>query len=425
MATKKKSQTNKKSNTKQTSTSNKSKTSLKLEILNAFFQGHHTIKQQLYKYQKDFIKTVDQHNFIIINKSRQLGLSTLLAAYALYQAIFLEQTILIVSPSERQSIHMMNYIKEFYHIIAKRLQLEEPVSTRKEIRFAGGGEIYSLPNSPNTVRGFRAHIIIFDEYAHFLNNTDKETLEAVWPSISRGGKLILNSTPFGETGEYYRIWTETNDFKKITINYKECPDLDIETIKANYDEVSFQQEYNNQFIGEENSFFPYTLLKECINTELQTNTNFDKDCTYHLGIDFGRKKDLTAIIGYEKRIITGKTYKHIKIYKEFRNTPFREQLAYIKTLLNHSNVTTCSVDASGMGLPLYEELKTEYHSKVRPITFTNQLKEQMMVGLKVQLERKEIILPNERKLIDSLHMIQRKQTAGRHVQFDSDRNDRS
>lgn len=352
-------------------------------------------------------------------------MSTLLAAYALINALYMGQTVLIISPSERQSMHMMSYIQGFYRTIKSKVGGMDPISeTKKELIF-DEGEIYSLPNSPNTIRGFRAHIIIFDEFAHFLNGTDKTTLEAIMPSISRGGKLILNSTPFGETGEYYDIWSNEkrySHYKRVLMHWSECPDLDIEPIRASMDEVSFSQEYENQFVGEEDSFFPFSLLKQCVNEELDINTNFDPGVNHVFGVDFGRIKDLTAVVGYEVRH-TGhqQAVKRVKIFKLFRNTPFDQQLAYIETLLGHANVTGCQVDSSGMGLPLFESLQGKFRSKVAGITFTNQIKEQMMVNLKVQLERGEIVLPNEPQLLYSLHMIQRKQTQGRHVQFDADR----
>ena len=199
--------------------------------------------------------------------------------------------------------------------------------------------------------------------------------------------------------------------------------MDIDTIRASMDEASFSQEYENRFIGEEDSYFPYALLKQCVNPEL-ANTHPDRtDLNYHIGVDFGRKKDMTAIVALENHTIAGKHIRKVSHIKLFRNTPFDQQLAHIRGLLANPLITQCRVDSSGMGLPLNEQLRDEFHSKISGITFTNDLKERLMVSLKLLFEQRAIEIPNDPQLITSLHLIQRKQTPGSHVQFDSPRTD--
>ena len=73
-----------------------------LTIFNSWFQK--TLGKKLYSYQEHLLKKHAQYN--IINKSRQTGITTFLAAYGLYTA-FKGKKVLVVSPSDRQSQHVM------------------------------------------------------------------------------------------------------------------------------------------------------------------------------------------------------------------------------------------------------------------------------------------------------------------------------
>lgn len=243
-----------------------------IRIMNDWFQCTPSIKKGLYAYQEKVIRALQEGENVWINKSRQTGLSTLMACYALMRALA-GDVVVIASPSLKQSKNVMDYVRTF--LLTLRSAGHDPAAyeeTKTSILYVNGGALHSVPNSASTVRGLAAPggLIVFDEFAHFLNGTDKEMMQAVIPMISRGnGQVVYMSTPFGEQGEYYRIGKEDEGVRKIVINYRECPDLNVERVRARLDEVTFAQEYDNQFIGEVDSYFPYTLLEPCINNDLE------------------------------------------------------------------------------------------------------------------------------------------------------------
>ena len=244
---------------------------------------------------------LNQSKELIVNKSRQVGISYVVACIALIKAIGDKKTELIISPSLRQSKHMMDYIYNFHDKLKQKIGdyannvVEE---TKTSIIFKGGGEIHSLPNSANTIRGFRADDIYIDEFAHFTNGTDKEIVEAIMPSISRGGTIRYISTPFGDQNLFYIFWQQP-DKPKLLINYHECPDLkneDIQRIRSTLGEDAFQQEYNNQFLSDmEGQEFPTELITRCIDSELEY-VDMQKNKQYLGGADIGREHDLTAFV---------------------------------------------------------------------------------------------------------------------------------
>lgn len=354
----------------------------------------------------------------IINKSRQMGLSYYCAVKAV-NAAYLGKSVLIVSPSERQSIHLVRYV---YEVLNGIRSLDQNISmgiveeSKTTIRFESGGAIYSLPNSPNTIRGKQADLIIIDEAALFLNGTDKEVWEAILPSLSRGGEIWLISTPYGERGLFYEIWkdAEKHGFKRFTLNYRECPDLKIEPIKESLDHLSFLQEYENKFLGDVTSFFPYDLLHSCTNPNITSTDGAPR----YIGIDVGRRSDFTAISVIEEN--DGRF--SMLHFEKLQHKTFREQHARITELIQTFKPAKLAIDEGGLGMQLAEELLEQEGSIIMPVTFTNENKNVMMVDLKRLFETKEIQIPDSKEIIGALHMIQRVQAGGL-VKYESDRSD--
>src|SRR3990167_4832124 len=148
-----------------------------LEFSKALFQRR--IGKQPYHYQETLLAFKGQK--LIINKSRQIGISFIAALKGLLLALE-GKTVLIVSPSNRQSKHLMDYLQGFLNTLngfeftingqTYKISTALKEETKTSLIFDNGGQIYSLPNSASTIRGFHADLIVLDEAAHFLNGTD-------------------------------------------------------------------------------------------------------------------------------------------------------------------------------------------------------------------------------------------------------------
>lgn len=387
-----------------------------IKLLKALFKHD---GKDIYDYQLKIIESDKQ--FKIINKSRQVGISYLLAAWGLIRAIFNNEVVLVVSPSERQSKHLMKYAYDLLKILEQDFEIEKEEETKSSLILRGGGAFYSLPSNPRTIRGFTADLIIFDEFAHFLHGVDKEIWEAALPSISRGGEVIICSTPFGKYNLFYQLWhDESFDAERIIINWRDCPHLKIEEIKKQYDEISFAQEYDNVFIEDgENQEFSEKLIKSCICAEMQEK--FDDDMILLAGIDIGRHEDLTAIVMVEKYMqndqCKGYIVRHVKT---LRNVPFAEQEKILSFYLQNYNFEAFNIDATGIGEMLAENLASKF-SNVNLIKFTHESKEVMVLNLKRLMQNGQIIIPDNPQLINSIRAIKRKYTEGNILKFEAER----
>jgi phage FluMu gp28-like protein len=370
--------------------------------------------KNLYPYQKSLLQETSDR--IIINKSRQTGISSFYAFYALTKAIYGKKT-LIVSPSEKQSINFLNYAKEYYvkYLTQTNKDLTDRF-THQELELRNGGKILSLPNSSKTIRGFVGDLIIFDEMAHIENA--RELFDAVYPMITRGGSCIMISTPLGEGNLFSEYWREYEryGFKKHLINWKECPDFSqekMDKLKLSMDEISWRQEYENEFLGTLESYFTMDLIYKVIDKNIictDVPEQIHERLTF--GVDIGRHADKTAIAGVNEN-------GDVKFLKTMKNIPYREQMAFIETLVPKAH--QIRIDQNGIGNQLSEELSGK-HSEIKGITITHNYKTEGFINLRKMMEQKLIHLPDNFELKRALNLIERKQ-AGTNITFDAPRTD--
>lgn len=378
--------------------------------------------QTMYDFQEKIF--LDEEPNTIHNKSRQIGISDAYGCRSFLRAYINNYPILVVSPSQRQSTHFMGYVKKYKRLYEQKTGIEIPLAKDAEqtLIFEDGGEIYSLPNQANTVRGFPADEIILDEFAHFLHDTDKAVLQAIEPSLTRGGSLTIISTPFGTENEYHTIWDSKDlytDFKRELIHWTQCPDVDanrINQIKLR-DPLTYAQEYDNKFIEDvDEAEFPFSLIKKCINMELDFEELSTRK-TYVGGVDIGRKHDLTASV-FNERVDNKYIVRHINT---MHNTKYKEQKSYYQFLLKNYVFEYIKMDATGLGNNLVEDLKDDFPDIVIPVEFDNQKKQDMVMNLKELMFNGELQFPNDASLINNIRSIKRMFTTGGFLKFDSDR----
>ena len=73
------------------------------------------IKFKLYPYQYDVLEEYEKHDYNVVLKSRQLGISTLTAAYSLWMMLFhADKNILCIATSKDTAKELGN--KSSYHV---------------------------------------------------------------------------------------------------------------------------------------------------------------------------------------------------------------------------------------------------------------------------------------------------------------------
>lgn len=198
-----------------------------------------SIPFKTYKFQDTVLRAFRKHAFNIILKSRQLGLSTVSAAYSVWMALFHRDKNILVIATKLSTAK--NFIKKVVHILDRLppwMRLCSYEKNQQEVRFDNGSQIKAVPTTDDAGRSEALSLLIVDEAA-FVRNFE-EIWSSLFPTLSEGGGAIVLSTPNGVGGQYYDLWTNaetaglgvdavgTNGFHPIKLPWDVHPEHDQE-----------------------------------------------------------------------------------------------------------------------------------------------------------------------------------------------------
>lgn len=383
-------------------------------------------KPILYPYQRNWIN--DKSRFKIALKARQIGFSTVMALEGLLEAIEEKRTILFVSASERQSLELIDKVKTWIRILEltnltenRSIKLIQGTDKKTECEIMGGGRVISLPSNPKTVRGYTGSVYL-DEFA--FQERSEEIISATLPTILKGGmNLRIASTPAGEKGQFYEFWKKDNNFSKHKTDIYEAIDqgldADVDTIRNTIDNSDiFAQEFECIFLGDMNAYIPLEMIHKCSQMSPDEIDNLLGDMSGELtiGVDVGRKKDLTAIVILEKR---GDVH-YVRIVEILDKVTFKAQEDFISGIIEKHKPYRVCIDQTGLGMQLAENLQNTF-TCVEGVTFTNASKETLAVNTKRLFEDYTIRIPNDKKLREDIHAIYRIVTTAGNIRYDASR----
>jgi len=181
-----------------------------------------TIKFDTYPFQDDCIKAYLEHRFNIIVKSRQLGLSTVSAIYAVWLAIFYrDKNILVIATKLAVAQNFIRKVKVALDALPKWLVMPKITErTKQHVSFSNGSQIKAIPTSEDAGRSEALSMLIIDEAA-FIRNFD-ELWMGLYSTLSTGGRAAVISTPNGIGGRYHKLAEESKEGKN-QFNYIELP----------------------------------------------------------------------------------------------------------------------------------------------------------------------------------------------------------
>jgi hypothetical protein len=144
---------------------------------------------------------------ILILKARQLGISWLVLAYALWLCLFRPgRLVLVFSIGQLEANEMLRRCSAMYWRLTPELRTTLPHVTKdttEELAWANGSRIISLPSRANAGSSYTASLAIMDEFAK--NARDAALYTAVKPTIDGGGQLIILSTANGANNVFHTL----------------------------------------------------------------------------------------------------------------------------------------------------------------------------------------------------------------------------
>ncbi len=190
------------------------------------------------------------------------------------------------------------------------------------------------------------------------------------------------------------------------------------------DEETWLQEYCCQFLSDAANYIPIELILTCVHEAATTDLSAVdlaglEGKELYLGIDIGRKRDLTIAWLFERR--DGVLWSRVLLALKDMTFDAQEKLLFS---LMDLGVRRAGIDASGLGMMLAEHAVEKYGAVVEPTTFTMQLKERLAPMVKQAFEDRTVRIPDSREVRADINSVKRFVTPSGNVRFDAEHTDR-
>lgn len=388
-------------------------------------------------YQREWLRDPSLFKFGLW--ARQTGKDYTCAAEAAHDcATHSERHWLIVACSERQARETLRKASHWARLFPREDAAGNPHryspvrrENATEILFANGSRITALPAHSGTIRGYSANIIL-TEFA--FHDHPEEIWQAIFPTVTNhlnGGpkKLRIISTPNGQGNFFHKFWNESSTFSKHKVTIHDALahnlTLDLDLLRQSIlDSDSWAQEYECQFLDQSSVLLPYELVEPCESPDATEFSSLDTISAHtgelFLGIDFGRKHDLTVCWLLEKVGSELWTREVLTLQR----TPTPAQLELLRPRIQRAR-RVC-FDRTGAGIGLGDSLAAEFSQaadrsdpsgKIELCNFTAALKEEIFVKLRAAFERRKIWIPSSREIREDLHGVHRLVSAHGHVSY--------
>lgn len=272
-------------------------------------------------------------------------------------------------------------------------------TTQTQIFLKNGSRIVCLPSGRfgSTLRGLTVHFAVVDEAAFIY---DEVISNAIFPMLAAtNGKIWMLTTPWDKNHITYRCFNNP-DWSIHHLPSSVNPLITNEFLQEQrnlHGEEKYQMEYEAVFIDDAKSYFPMTLLRPCIGEPL-TTLNVGN---YHLGYDPGGRHDYAAYVVVEPQ----DDLLHTRLIRAVKGLPYTTVSLEVADLNNKHRLQSAAVDQTGLGNPIIEHLK-ELGLPINGYILTNKIREEILSNLKILLEQRKIVLPDNIELLNSLNCIE-------------------
>jgi len=192
--------------------------------------------------------------------SRQSGKSLTACALATHRAaIEPDQTIILISPSERQARENIRRCQKL--LKGAGYGSEAAVENVTSLLFKNGSRILGL-SSGGHLRGFTVDALIIDEAAYVADDVIGEAMPFL--ATRPNAPAICLSTPNGARGWFYKQFSDaSNSWRKIQIPASmvaRIPTSFLEEQRRELGEAMYRQEYECSFLEADTALFDLRML---------------------------------------------------------------------------------------------------------------------------------------------------------------------
>jgi hypothetical protein len=185
----------------------------------------------LYPFQDGVLHQFQKNNYSIVLKSRQLGISTLVAGFSLWMMIFhRDKNILCIATKQETAKNMVTKVRFMYDNLPSWLKgTEKPLENNKLLlKLPNGSQVKATSAAGDAGRSEAVSLLIIDEAA-FIDNIH-EIFASAQQTLATGGGCIALSTPNGTGNWFHQTWSKSelgaNSFVPIKLKWNVHPERD-------------------------------------------------------------------------------------------------------------------------------------------------------------------------------------------------------
>ena len=295
-----------------------------LYFINSYAKISHPLKGLIpfktYDYQSELIDCFNDHRFNVVLKARQLGISTITAAYVAWMMLFhRDKNVLVIATKFTTAANLVKKVKSIHKNLPEWMRISEIcIDNRTSFELTNGSQIKASSTSSDAGRSEALSLLVIDEAAHV------EGLDELWtglyPTLSTGGRCIALSTPNGVGNWFHKICVDAeignNDFYLMTLPWDVHPERDKiwfekETKNMSRRQIAQELECNFNMSGE--TVFHSENMQEIEKSlcEPKYKTGFDRN----LWIWEEYKQDATYLLSADVARGDGQDYSSFHIFK--------------------------------------------------------------------------------------------------------------
>jgi len=324
-----------------------------------------------YPFQDDLLENYNDYRFNVILKARQLGISTITAAYIVWLLLFYrDKNVLVVATKFQTAANLVKKVKGIMQNVPSFLRIAEiKIDNRTSFVLTNGSEVKAASTSGDAGRSEALSLLVIDEAGHVDGLDDLWT--GLYPTLSTGGRCIALSTPNGVGNWFHKTCTEAeqniNDFHLSVLPWDVHPERDLEWYEKETRNMSARQiaqELECNFNASGDTVIHSEDLNRLVASvkEPTYRTGFDRNlwlweqydpaCTYLMVADVARGDATDYSVFHIIKLET------MEIIGEYRGKPKLEQFA---SVLDHTGrefgKCLLVVENNSLGISILEKLQ--------------------------------------------------------------------
>jgi len=310
------------------------------------------------------------------------------------------------------------------------------------LQFANGRRIHSMSSNPDAQAGKRGPRLL-DEFA--LHPDPRKLWSIAYPGITWGGSMELLSTHRGTHNFFNQLIREAKENgnpKGISLHRTTLEDalnqgflfklqqiLPLEDerqamdesqyfdfVKAGCaDEESFLQEYMCQPADDDAAFLEYDLIASC---EYGRDVNWElrESGPLYMGVDIGRKKDLTVLWIMER--LGDVLYTRGVICLQKMRKSAQEKILWPWFRI----AERVCIDCTGLGIGWTDDAQDKFgEHKIEGVNFSGPVKEALAYPVRGAFEDKKLRIPYDPVIRADLRSVTKQTTSAGNIRFTAER----